>query len=255
MGVFTDEELGRFVRDGFLPLREAFPREVADRARGLLWKKIGLSPGEPSGWTEPVRWAADDHGHGALGEAIRSPRLHAALDQIAGAGRWFPRGSVGNAPVRFPGLPPADDTGWHLDSCVPRPDGSWGVALGARTMLLLMLYSEVGPDDAPTRIRVGSHLDVPAVLEPHGQDGPAFAELYPAVVDATAARPQVLATGAPGDAFLCHPFLVHAAQAHRGTEPRFMSQTPVLLREPLAVHRPDGAYSPLETAVRQGLGA
>ncbi|MEV6986041.1 hypothetical protein AB0M95_32940 [Sphaerisporangium sp. NPDC051017] len=48
---------------------------------------------------------------------------------------------------------------------------------------------------------------------------------------------------------------MRAAQAHRGREPRFMSQTPVLLREPLRTDRPDGAYSPLETAVRHGLAA
>ena len=37
-----------------------------------------------------------------------------------------------------------------------------------RALLMLFLFSEVGEDDAPTRIRVGSHLDVPPVLAPHG---------------------------------------------------------------------------------------
>ena len=35
----------------------------------------------------------------------------------------------------------------------------------------------------------------------------------------------------PGDAgtvYLCHPFLVHAAQPHRGVRPRFLAQPPLL---------------------------
>lgn len=254
MRVFDDTDIERFTSEGFLPLRQAFPREIADQARELLWQKIGLSPDDPSGWTRPVVWASDETGEGPFGQAVGSPRLHAALDQIAGAGRWLRRGTIGNLPIRFPRLPPADDTGWHLDSNVPRPDGSWGVALPSHTMLLLLLFSDVGPDDAPTRIRVGSHLDVPRVLEPYGEAGPDFAELYPAVVEATATRPLALATGEPGDAYLCHPFLVHAAQAHNGTVPRFMSQGPVIMKEPLRVERQDGAYSPLEIAIRRGLG-
>jgi hypothetical protein len=31
-----------------------------------------------------------------------------------------------------------------------------------------------------------------------------------------------------GTVYLCHPFLVHAAQIHRGSQPRFMAQPPLL---------------------------
>jgi hypothetical protein len=61
------------------------------------------------------------------------------------------------------------------------------------------------------------------------------------------------ATGRAGDVYLCHPFLVHAAQAHRGRNPKFMAQPPLLLHEPCVLDRPDGAYSPVEQAIRQGL--
>jgi hypothetical protein len=36
-------------------------------------------------------------------------------------------------------------------------------------------------------------------------------------------RPLALATGTAGDVWLCHPFLVHAAQPHHGSSPRFMA--------------------------------
>ena len=57
-------------------------------------------------------------------------------------------------------------------------------------------------------------------------------------------RALALATGHAGDVYLCHPFLIHAAQPHRGREPRFMAQPPLNLFAPLELRRADGAYSP-----------
>jgi len=38
--------------------------------------------------------------------------------------------------------------------------------------------------------------------------------------------PETLATGEAGTVYLCHPFLVHAAQQHRGSTPRFQWRPP-----------------------------
>ncbi|MBB4860924.1 hypothetical protein HNO88_004270 [Novosphingobium chloroacetimidivorans] len=56
--------------------------------------------------------------------------------------------------------------------------------------------------------------------------------------------------GKAGTVFLCHPFLVHAAQRHRGKSPRFLAQPPLLPREPISLFRRDGEYSPVEQAIR-----
>lgn len=69
----------------------------------------------------------------------------------------------------------------------------------------------------------------------------------------TAHRPQVLATGEAGTVYLCHPFLVHAAQPHRGTRPRFLAQPPLLPAEPLRLEREHGDHSPVERAIRGAL--
>jgi hypothetical protein len=71
---------------------------------------------------------------------------------------------------------------------------------------------------------------------------------------ATAESREALATGPAGTVYLCHPFLLHAAQRHRGTEPRFMAQPPLCPAEPLQLYREDHRYSPVETAIRLGLG-
>ena len=64
-----------------------------------------------------------------------------------------------------------------------------------------------------------------------------------------AGRPEALATGEAGTVYLCHPFLVHAAQPHRGTHPRFLAQPPLLPREPLTIDGP----SPVERAIAAAL--
>src|SRR5260221_1506802 len=75
---------------------------------------------------------------------------------------------------------------------------------------------------------------------------------WPAV-DETAHHEEVLATGESGTVYLCHPFLVHAAQPHRGTRPRFMAQPPLLPSGSLSLHRASLDYSPVEMAIRQAL--
>ena len=54
---------------------------------------------------------------------------------------------------------------------------------------------------------------------------------------------EVTATGTEGTVYLCHPFLVHAAQAHHGTTPRFLAQPPLYPRVALELERRDGNYS------------
>jgi len=114
---------------------------------------------------------------------------------------------------------------------------------------MLFLFSDVGADDAPTRIRVGSHMDMARFLEPAGETGMSHLVLDHMGAD----RPEVLATGAAGTVHLCHPFLVHAAQKHRGSTPRFMAQPPLGLAEPYRLDRDDGAYSPVEIAIRRAI--
>jgi hypothetical protein len=180
--------------------------------------------------------------------------LQAAFDRLVGRNRWVPRGSLGTFPVRFPSPDDPGDAGWHADAGFAGDDGMLrlNVHSRGRALLMLFLFSDVGIDDAPTRIWVGSHLQVPRVLASAGDDGLTFIELaerLPPPADA----PIELATGQAGDVYLCHPFLMHAAQPHRGSVPRFMAQPPLIPSEPLRLEREDGDYSPVERAIRQGL--
>lgn len=253
-----DDELlvSRFIEDGFVKLEGVVAPLVAEHCARLLWRETGCDPDDPDTWTEPVHWVGD-MAQGPFAAAPNSPYLHHAYDLLVGPGRWLPRYSLGSFPLRFPHEEEPDDAGWHIEGGY-LPDGeTWyftNLRSRGRALLMLYLFSEVGPDDAPTRIRIGSHLDVPKVLARYGNGGASGLTLSPEVEAASADRPTVLATGSPGDVFLCHPFLVHAAQPHHGTQPRFLAQPPLMAAAPCELKRADGSYSPVEIAIRLGLG-
>ncbi|TXL71462.1 phytanoyl-CoA dioxygenase family protein [Vineibacter terrae] len=253
----NDAQIEQFIADGFVRIEAAFPRAVADAACAILWPATGCDPDDPSTWTRPVV-RLGYHGQAPFTAAVNTPTLHRAFDQLVGHGRWRPRGDLGTFPVRFPVPGDPGDTGWHIDVSFG-PAGTdyfhWraNIASKGRALLMLFLLSDVGPHDAPTRIRAGSHIDVARQLAPAGEDGLSLAELASSGFAESAARPEVHATGTAGTVYLCHPFLVHAAQQHHGTQPRFMAQPPLHPAEPLRLMRDDGAYAPVEEAIRRAL--
>jgi hypothetical protein len=244
----------RFVDDGFVHIAGAFPRDLARECRELVSRELPCDPNDPSTWTAPVVRLGDFAGE-PFRAAANTPVLHTAYDALVGPGRWLPRGSLGTFPIRFPTADEPNDAGWHADAGFYGADGSMrlNVQSKGRALLMLFLFSDVGEDDAPTRIDVGSHLDVPRILAPAGEDGLTFIELAQRF-DVDRDPKIALATGAAGDVYLCHPFLVHAAQRHRGKTPKFMAQPPLLPALPIAIERADGDYSPVERAIRIGLG-
>ncbi|GIJ46326.1 phytanoyl-CoA dioxygenase [Virgisporangium aliadipatigenens] len=253
--VLDDEQVARFEEDGFVKVAGAIPRELADECRALAWRHINADPDDRSTWTEAVEFIFDAPDP-LFVRAGNTPTLHAAYDRLAGRGRWHPLRNLGWFVVRLPGLPEPSDTGWHVDGSYPLGEGRYGLNLWSRnrSLLVLMLFSDVGSADAPTRIRVGSHLDVPRLLAPAGRAGTSDAELF-RLLGPTESRPVALATGNAGDVYLCHPFLVHAGQAHRGSVPRFLAQPPLTSVGELNLDPANPAPTPVERAVLRGLAA
>jgi hypothetical protein len=250
-------QIDQFITDGFVRLDNAFPRELADEARAFLWKQTGCDPDDPATWTKPVI-RLPGFGGPIFDAACNTPILHAAFDALVGPGRWQPRHGLGTFPTRFPHPDDPGDAGWHIDVSfgLDNPDFlSWRANIYSRdrALLMLFLFSDVGEDDAPTRISIGSHLDVARKLAPAGEAGLTLREIAADSFADSALRPRTLATGTAGTVYLCHPFLVHAAQPHRGHKVKFMAQPPLGLFEPLKLNRPDGDYSPVEAAIRLAL--
>lgn len=255
--MLTKTQIDQFIDDGYARVDHAFSSDVAEEGRDILWKDTGCDPADPATWTQPVV-RLGMYGQEPFPKAARSPLLHAAFDRLVGEGKWLPQNSLGTFPVRFPAAEEPNDTGWHVDASFPGENASdyfsWRINYRSRgrALLMLFLFSDVGEKDAPTRILAGSHHDVARTLQPHGEAGLSFTELAEKLDQTN--RPEVQATGKAGTVYLCHPFVAHAAQAHHGTEPRFMAQPPLLLSGELELQRPDGKYSPVEQAIRLAVG-
>ena len=66
-----------------------------------------------------------------------------------------------------------------------------------RALLMLFMFSDIGPDDAPTRVKVGSHLDVPLFLVAAGDRGMSFPAAC-AAMDAAGSSTRRTASESPG---------------------------------------------------------
>lgn len=261
-GVLTASQREQFVHQGFVKLENVFSHETAAEARAILWRATGCNPEDKTTWTRPVV-RLGDFAQEPFRRAVTAPQLHAAFDELVGDGRWVPRESLGGFPIRFPHPDDPRDTGWHIDASFPPDKESsstenyleWRVNFRSRgrALLMLFLFSDVAEDDAPTRIRLGSHLRVPELLASAGEDGLSFMEICATAAHATGGMPEALATGIAGTVYLCHPFLVHAAQPHRGEGPRFLAQPPLILRTPFALRKNESQHSLVEEAILLGL--
>ena len=223
MSVLDDTAIESFVRDGYTRLDDAFDPSTARAAAEHLLAAAGLDGHDPSTWPGPmVRVPGSTDA--AVVAAINTERIDGALDQLLGPGRWERRATgYGTFPIRLPSEHDPGDAGWHIDSSIPQGD-SWVVNLRSqgRAMLLLMLFTDVGPEDAPTRIRVGSHRPVARALARLGGDVAFDPKIEsPEFLDLRIDR----AVGRAGTVYVCHPFLVHAATwPHRGRGPRIVAQ-------------------------------
>ena len=256
--ILNSQQIQSFITDGFVRIDNAFSADLAGEARNILWKDLPGEPNDSATWPQPVIWLGM-YTQQPFVEAANTPILHEAFDQLVGESKWIPCMSMGAFPVRFPSVTDSGDTGWHVDAGFAGvdPNDYFGARINVnskgRALLMLFLFSDVGELDAPTRILKGSHLDVARLLKPEGEAGLSFMDLA-MMLREPPSKLEVLATGKAGTVYLCHPFLVHAAQRHRGMEPKFMAQPPLLLRSDFSIEG-SGPFSPVEEAIRIALGS
>lgn len=251
-------QIEQFIADGCVRLDAAFLAPLATEIRDRLWRDLPGAADDPASWTQPVV-RLGMYSEPPFLAAASTARLHGAFNQLVGVGRWRLVQALGTFPVRFPHPEDAGDTGWHVDASFGNDDPDfleWRVNITSRgrALLMLFLFSDIGEAEAPTLIRRGSHRDIALRLAPAGEAGLSLRQLLAdGAFDEAPGDETALATGAAGDVWLCHPFLVHAAQPHRGQRPRFLAQPPLLPAKATAIidWRTDSA--PVGRAVRLAL--
>jgi hypothetical protein len=255
MPVLSASQIESFIERGLCVLPQAFDATLAAAARARIWERLretrGIREDDRSTWPE----------FAGLEERVRSPevlacftpRLIEAIEELVGPDRWLGIRDWGLWPINFSlgaHEPWAPSTwGWHID-------GNWFVHTldcPKQGLLVIGLFSDVGPRGGGTLFAQGSHRRCARVLAQHPQ-GLTYLELFAEVLREPIGD-LVEATGAAGDVYLVHPWLFHTrSQNHSGT-PRFMSNTEAPLAAPMCFARDDGAYSVLETSILRALAS
>jgi len=257
--VLSSDEIGTFLDKGYVALRGALPADVARACEDAVWAALrqrGCARDDRSTWNVPVVRIPTPRG-GPFATAATASAVQEACDQLIGEGRWWRRADIGGTiPVRFPSEADPGDAGWHIESSYEEAGRSRvSLASRARGLLALYLFTDGDVESAPTKVRPGSHLDVPPILAPAGEAGMEWPVAARMAATASARRPTVLATGRAGDVYLCDPFLVHAASwPHRGRRPRMIAQPAVALHSQLPLD-PAVVLAPVEQAILAGLQA
>ena len=267
LATLTGEQADHFVEHGYVVVPECLDPGLAQRWTDLACRRLGYDRADATTWAEEIVWM-DRHTTAPVSDI--SPRGWGALcDVVGGEQRIDPRVyeiesrhfTTINAfewsdafIVNFrrgadqPWLPPGPDVpGWHKDGSYFRH------FLDSREQALLtvLLWSDVPARGGGTFIAPDSVGVVARYLadRPDGASPGAFAELI------RECREFVELTGPPGTLVILHPFMLHASSNNHSGRPRFMSNPPMVLREPLNLGRAGaGDRSLLERATLHALG-
>lgn len=265
----NDEQIQSFFDNGYMVIPGCVDLEIANRWIDQAYVRLGYDREDPRTWEKDIVWM--DH-HNQLPVRQVAPRAwDAILDVVGGEERLEPQvmciesrhfSTINSFEwsdsfiVNFrrgagqPWQPPsARSPGWHKDGSYFRH------FLDSREQALLpiVLWSDMrhqggGTFIAPDSVRVMARYlaDHPEGVDP--QDF-RFDELI-----AQCGRFEEL-TGRAGDFIILHPFMLHASSQNLLGVPRFMSNPPVVLREPMNLNRSDpAAFSLLEQATLHYLG-
>lgn len=290
--VLSVDQVDQFITCGYTKVEQAFPAQQALAAQEFLWGKLetrGIKRDDRTTWTQPMVQISEGYDEPVF-RGCHTDRLCDAVEDLVGAGRWkMDRNAVwGWWPVNFSkGADVPWDVptgGWHWDGIhfqhtLDAPD---------QGLLLLCLFSEIGKQGGGTLVAEGSHQVVARFLHRQAQpvelnsaiqqvnawhpwihdlttatdattasNGvPARVQrfMHQATVDADGTSLRVVeAMGGPGDIYLCHPFLYHAASQNHAGRPRFMCNRTTPLKQHMNFNRPDGDYSPVEISIRQAM--
>jgi len=249
--VFDDSDIDQFITDGYVVLRGAFSREVAEECRKFVWNQVPLWD-DCTTYGQPMVQIRKGFGCAPF-DQIMNERLASGWDQLVGVDRWRRPQVYGWWSLLLPGFP--GPGGWHVDGGQFRSSGH--LTDHHHALVTLFLFSDVGPGEGGTAMIRGSHLAVARTIS-DARAGVNWDDLKPTLSAAGVLDPSesqiAHLVGQAGDVALMHPFLIHGFGANQGNRIRFACNPLVQLRDNAVLERLDGGYSAVELALRKGMG-
>ena len=248
----SDSQLEEFYSHGFVTLRSCFSCEWCKQQVDRAWLRLGLDPEQPESW--PAKRIHMPTIERFEVKEVAPAAYAAAMELVGGEERaqgWIWGDgfivNLGDGAAQPWQAPSAGVKGWHKDGDFFRHF----LDSPEQGLLALVIWSDIRPRGGGTFVARDSVRVVAKYLQerPEGvrpMNFP-FRDLIAQCSDF------VEVTGEVGDVVLLHPFVLHASSQNHRAEARFLTNPPIHLREPLQLHREDGAYSPVERAILRAL--
>uniref|UniRef100_A0A7S3PRB8 Phytanoyl-CoA dioxygenase n=2 Tax=Aplanochytrium stocchinoi TaxID=215587 RepID=A0A7S3PRB8_9STRA len=251
MTIFSDSEIESFIRNGFVTLRNAFPRDVAIECREILWSILkherNIIKEDPETWTEERVGLKNifRNSDGPPWSKVFTERLLTAIDELLGGrSKWSPEALgcgwwVINFPMKLE--PPWGACGnWHVDGSFFKHK----VDSKEQGLLPIFLFNDILPESGGTALAVGSHMQVAQLLYENPQ-GLSVGEITRSILQNQGILDNIFeVTGRGGDVVLTHPFLLHARSKNLGVNGvnsvRFICNPCIALKNKLNVHENSG---------------
>jgi hypothetical protein len=252
--VLTDEQAEHFLEHGFVVVHDCFTPDAAAELTGSIWTRLGYDPDDQSTWAEP---SIHMPSHRQLDVKEFAPKAWlAACDLVGGADRVQEPFAWGDGFIvnlyqgaDEPWQPAsAQSPGWHKDGDFFRHF----LDSPEQGLLTLVLWSDVEHQGGATFVAGDSVGPVARYLADHPEG--VLPSEFPTRELVNQCTNFAEATGRVGDVFLLHPFILHAKAQNNRRLPRFITNPPVHLAEPMRFDRSDGDYSLVELAILRGLG-
>lgn len=268
--VLTDQQVQSFLDDGYLVVKDCLDPEFAKRWIDEGYRRLGYDPNDPSTFVKDIIWM--DH-HNEVPIRDISPKAWAALlDVVGGEDRlqdqilylpqsghftyinsfnWsdsfivnFHRGA--DEPWQAPGR---HSKGWHKDGSYFRHF----LDSPEQALLTIVCWTDMRHQGGATLLAPDSVRVIARYLYEHPEGVPPKDFDYPALLKQCTRFVELTADF--GDFVLLHPFMLHASSNNVLRRPRFMTNPPILLKEPMNFNRahPD-EFSLLERATLHYLG-
>ena len=268
--VLTDAQVQSFLDKGYLIVKDCLVRNIADSWIDQAYERLGYDKNDPSTWTKDIVWM--DHKNQMPVREVAPKAWAAILDVVGGEDRletqvmripesghfstinsslWsdafianFHRGAD------KPWQPPsAQVTGWHKDGSYFRHF----VDSREQALLTVVLWSDMLHQGGGTFIAPDSVRVIARLLYEHPEGIPANNFDFQSIIAQCGQFEEL--TGKAGDFVILHPYMLHASSQNVLRVPRFMTNPPIVLKEPMNLNRPNPKdFSLLERATLHYLG-
>jgi hypothetical protein len=236
--VLTPAQIDQFISLGWCAVEDCFSPKAAKEKCDQWILEHGFELDKPENWGFEIKHSGLKQHFSAKDYA---PKAWAAAEDLVGKGAfdsWTWGGFIVNRALGRdkPWALPPRDQGWHVDGDFFRHF----LDSPEQGLLILQVFTDMGPQGGGTAISEDSYPTVAQVLYEH-PEGLDPVEVCRLPRERMPFKMQREVTCKAGTVVFCHPFIMHASSPNCKGGPRFAMNAPISLKAPMKFNNRDTA--------------